>query len=348
MINYYQPFLWPFLHTKPYSLPQGIKRYYYFSWEDALWDMLIQKAIPLGATILIPDFYCIDVVENIKNHGYKPVFYPLDDHFQIDRTSFAQILNETNPQVIIIFHAAGITSQLMNNLPDTTAIIIEDCVHRLVDPQDLALLKPNHIIMDSLRKDSPLPGSFIYGSPEFLSYKPNTKFFSVYFLFATYYFLLFRMALMVSALLNLPSLTKYAHEVILKKHDDIIGDSHQSHRGLPIFPLIHRFLNFNKVKLLKAKQVKIYQELTRTMPENFYAINFHETDAHHLHVFPLGLKKSISKNFLESLHRQGIIVWNKFPDSPWSMTRSVLFLPLGFHISDSDIQRTVKDVLVTS
>jgi len=362
MINYYQPFLLPFLHFKPYRLPTGIHRHYYLSWEDALWDLLIQKNIPKGSTVLIPDFYCMDVVENIKNHGYSPVFYPLNDHFQIDPTSFAQMVQQKKPKIIIIFHACGITSALVHDISwlssiDNSAIILEDCVHRLLDPTKVKLIHTNHVVMDSLRKDSPLPGSFIYGSDNFLSYQPKTNsIFSRYYLQSTFYFILFRMVFVCSVLGSVSSMAKFAHEVLLKRHDDIIGDSLLSHRGLPFISLIHRFINFQKVKDKKIEQVNFYSRLlsenTLRHPDPakagegspFYSPSIPQSDYQHLHVYPLGIRGELPENLLSNLHKKGIIVWNKFPDSPWSRYRQILFLPLGFHISKRDIEFIAKSL----
>ncbi len=349
MINYYQPFLLPFLTTKPYKLPKGIRRHYYFSWEDGLWDLLQQKNIPKGSAILIPDFYCMDVVENIKNHGYRPVFYPLNKQLQIPTDSFIQILKKEKPLLIIIFHACGITSNLIKDHTWTRqmkkeTIILEDCVHRLLDPSDIDLIHPNHIVMDSLRKDSPLPGSFIYGSNRFLTYQPNTHIFTIYFWLSAFYFLLFKLTLTTSFILNNPQLTKYAHEVVLKNHDDIIGDSLYSHAGIPGIPLLHRFIDFKKVKQTKQRQVQLYKDLLKER-NPLYQFTIDRKDFQHLHVFPLGVTSPVSRQFIDYLHQKGIVIWNKFPDCPWSQRHSVLFLPLGFHITDLEIKTTLNVIV---
>lgn len=344
MINYYQPFLLPFLHCTPYSLPKKLKRYYYYSWEDGLWDLLNKKNIPKHSIILIPNFYCIDVVNNIQSHGYSPIFYPLDQHFQIDEQQFIDILQKEKPAVILIFHACGITSNLLKETGwmksiEPKTIIIEDCVHRLVDPEDIQLLHPNHVVMDSLRKDSPLPGSFMYASKEFLTFPQGGKIFSWYLISSSLLYLYFRFILSLSAVFYLPKLTAYAHTRILKAHDDIIGDSLEPHRGLFWIPWIHRFIDFKKVKQLKKRQVELY---IQAFPHS----HIPTVDYQHLHVFPLvmDLPSEQCQPLEQYLHGKGIIVWCKFPDSPWSKNKSVLFLPLGFHIKDQDIHFICKEI----
>lgn len=375
MINYYQSFLLPFLKKNTYTLPKHTEQYYYFSWEDGLWDVLEKKNIPKLSTILIPDFYCIDVVENIRTHGYNVVFYPLDPYFQIQTETFIKILKKEQPSVIILFHACGITNILTKDVSwisyiQKHTILIEDCVHRLVSPEDISFFHPNHIIMDSLRKDSPLRGSFMYGEKNFLNFCQTTHVVDRYTISSSFYYLLFRFCLEASALLPFPGLTKYGHEVLLKKHDDIIGDSPISHRGFPFIPFIHRHFNFKKIESLKEKQVKMYHRLFQKLfnyhpeltqmchPEfisgsatvsesqknmhsniSFYLFPLSYSDYKHLHVYPLGIHASTEqqKNLLAYLHEKGIIVWLKFPDCPWSQRQQVLFLPLGFHIKEPDI-----------
>jgi hypothetical protein len=352
MINYYQPLLFPFLTYKPYKLNKHLRQLYYYSWEDGLWDLLEKKNVPVGSTILIPDFYCMDVIDNIISHGYKPILYPLNDNFQIHEQEFITIIDTVAPNVILLFHACGISNCLLsekkwlNHLSDST-ILIEDCVHRLVAPEDITFIHPQHVIMDSLRKDSPLPGSFMYEQERMLNFPQTTHLFSSYTLHSILLYVYFRFALVLSLFLQLPALTKYAHEIILKAHDNIIGDSFFSHRGIPGIPYIHRFLNFSKIKRIKEQQTALYISLTKKLPAPFYQINIPPEDYKHLHVFPVGihLPADSCRKLEQYLHHHGIIVWCKFPDSPWSKKNAVLFLPLGFHITKKHIQLTLHLLL---
>lgn len=114
MLNYYQPFLWPFLQVKPNPVPSGIDSYYYHSFEDALWDLLQHKFNPgKKLTILVPDFYCSDVLDNLKLHGYKYIYYSLDKNFQITSSQFRKYLWLYKPDAVIIFHPCGLTSNLL-------------------------------------------------------------------------------------------------------------------------------------------------------------------------------------------------------------------------------------------
>ena len=177
MINYYQPWLYPFLKFSKTPLSVKAGRFFYHSFEDALWDLLNKKKVPKGSLFLIPDFYCGDVLANIKLHGYKFILYSLDKHFRIKTKVFSKILKKYRPAVVVVFHAAGITSELMTDLSWTKmlgerTLLIEDCVHRVVNPANLKFISDNHFIIDSLRKISPLYGSCIYGTEKGMSYVP--------------------------------------------------------------------------------------------------------------------------------------------------------------------------------
>ena len=361
MINYYQPFLFQFIGSKQYTLPSTVWQKYYFSWEDGLWDLLYKNNIPKLSTILIPDFYCMDVIENIKRHGYNVTLYPLDLYFTIGSNKFKNLIKKVNPSVIIIFHPAGITSCLIHDqswLKEVTSqtFIIEDCVHRLVNPEELSFIHPNHIIMDSLRKDSPFRGSFMYGQKLYSNFPQTNRLLDTYTLSSTLLYFLFRSILEMSAVFPIPKLTKYAHEVILQKHDDIIGDSPFPHRGLPFIPFLHKHLNFNTLETIKIKQVKLYFSLINTWLKqkqnsqtslSFYLFPIPFSDYKKLHVFPLGIKctPKQGETLRSYLHKKGIIVWIKFPDCPWSKNQQVLFLPLGFHIKTTYISYIVKTVI---
>jgi hypothetical protein len=345
MINYYQPFLLPFLVGRRHRPPAHLRRLYYFSFEDALWELLPFLQVPPGTPVLLPDFHCMDVIGNIEAHGYPCHFYALDDHFQASAEDVQRRMAETGAGVLFLFHACGITNRLIHDdaflksLPPEL-ILIEDAVHRLVNPETVVIKRPRHFVIDSLRKDSPLPGSFIYGLPGDLPGHPTRHLLSPYTLGAVVWYTLFRMALSLGALLNNGKLINYAHSVLLQKHDDIIGDSADSHRGLPLYPWVHQWINFDNLKRRKAEQVRRYRELLmplETGHPDFYRVDIPETDDSKLHVYPLGYRGRRDKELIDALHRRGMIVWFKFPDAPWSRSRQVLFLPLGFHVSDQEI-----------
>lgn len=345
MLNYYQPFLLPFLKSSPNPPIPGIKSYYYHSFEDALWD-LIQHKFSAGKrlTILVPDFYCSDVLDNLKARGYKYIYYSLDADFQISTPKFRKYLSTFAPDIVIVFHACGILSNLFIDkswFPELTphCLIIEDSVHRLVDPANISLINNNHFIIDSLRKVSPLPGSRLFGTPSGLSFsQAPSSFLSYYSLSSFFYYLLFRLCLITGFLLNNSRLVSYSHNTILRKHDDIIGDSFIPHRGLPVFlPLIARF-DYLKLRKVKEVQVALYKKYLSGSTLSSTKMALDGISSEDLHVYPLVFNTPPDENISSYLFSHNLPVWFKFMDTPWSRDKSVLFLPLGFHIKENNIK----------
>jgi hypothetical protein len=352
MINYYQPWVLPFLQFRPQRAVRGIKSRYYFSFEDALWDIFHRKFPRKKVKVLVPDFYCSNVLDNIRLHGHEYIYYQLDKNFQISPESFRRYLWLFRPDVVIIFHACGISSGLMadtswlSDLPPH-ALIIEDGVHRLIDPSRIKLLNDRHFLIDSLRKVSPFPGSRVFASPRGLLFPPPDRLISAYAVSSFLLYLLFRKTLKIGFILNSSKIVFWAHEKILRAHDEIIGDSYIPHPGLSVFlPLINR-INYQKVTNQKQKQVRLYEKYLHPLfsKKAFYRIRIPESDFGLLHVYPLGFTIPPSKSLINNLHSLGIPVWFKFTDTPWSVRRSVLFLPLGFHLDEKQIQQVTGAIL---
>ena len=368
VINYYQPFLWPFLHRQRSLVSGDVKQSYWLSFEDALWELLPQRGIAQGSLVLVPDFYCIDVVENIQAHGYRTEFYELDDQFQMQEQAFKARVLELQPAVVILFHAAGIQCQLVTQsaiewLGQKGCLVIEDCVHRLVNPSSVQIFGTHHLVMDSLRKVSPLPGSMIYELKGNARANQKTQHRAVAwhqlsiqadlveFLYqyqALFIFGFFQVVQMLAIMTQSVWLMQYAHQVILKKHDNLVGDSKRGYYGWDMWKWLHSFIHFDKFEKLKQQQVRYYTALLgqalHQHDEHFYQIKIAQLDEPKLHVYPLGLRRPMPTHHLHWLHQHGVVVWPKFSDSPWAKNRGVLFLPLGFHVSDADIQKAVSVV----
>jgi len=347
MLNYYQPWLLPFLQRQPASVPKTLTMLYYHSFEDGLWDLINHK-FPPGKKLhlLVPDFYCSDVLDNLILRGHKYTYYPLDSDFQISVSKFKKFLWLFRPDIVIIFHACGLTSNLVidtswvKDLPNN-AVIIEDSVHRLVDPGSVRLFHPRQVVIDSLRKVSPFPGSRLFASSDFINYPAPSNHLSLYQIRSFFYYFIFRLVLKISFLINSSSLAVFAHEKLLRIHDEIIGDSFVPRAGLSVFlPFINR-INYKKIAGLKSSQIQYYQSRLSPLYKNplFFKVSVPKNDYPQMHVFPLGLTSLHPETIVSRLHSLRIPVWAKFTDTPWSSSRSVLFLPLGFHVSPKEIQR---------
>lgn len=332
MLNYYQPFLLPFLRRKKYVLPKGLSQIYYHSFEDGLWDILRQRKIPQGAKILLPDFYCMDVVENIQKHGFRVQYYKLDNQLRISSEELAVLVDKIRPAVLIIFHACGILNEVIES---RDIIVIEDSVHLLLNPEKVTVRNENHFIIDSLRKVSPLYGSFVYSVPGVLSVN-SSKAVTLYFFVTHIYYLFFKLVFVFGVLSKLSYFVNFAHIHLLKAHDNIVGDRFESTYGFFLYAWVHQFFDFEKIEKLKTEQTQLYDLYLKKVN----VLDLSMADASKLHAYPLVFNSRPDKALEEILHKNNAIVWFKYPVCSWSEDKSVLFLPLGFHVSNKEI-RTV-------
>ncbi len=348
MINYYQPWYFSFFTPKRHAPPKGVLRYYYHSFEDGLWDLIAHR-FPNGALFLIPDFYCMDVLNNIVLHGSRYVLYPLDRNFQISEREFEKLVERHAPDIVLAFHACGISTHMLRETSwmktlKRSAIVIEDCVHRLVRQESIALAAPNHIVMDSMRKVSPVPGSFMYGSGEALSFAQarHTRW-SPYFISSFLLYIVFRATLEFGFLVNSERIVSFAHRVLLQMHDDIIGDSKTPHQGTRFFQMLADHMDVEKIGRIKERQAKLYEQLLEPLFERgVHRIGIRPDDYRELHVYPLVLAGQPDRNLEAHLRSRNMAVWFKFPDAPWSKDKSVLFLPLGPQINDREIKKLAQ------
>ncbi|HKY74466.1 MAG TPA: hypothetical protein VJ246_04100 [Patescibacteria group bacterium] len=348
MITYYQPLSRSFFQSKPDTIALGVKRYYYGSFEDGLWDLLQNKEVPVNAVILIPSFYCMDVAENMRSHGYIPTFYDLDKHFQVSAKNLLRSISRHKPAVVVLFHACGISLRILQNKQVVQsiakkALVIEDGVHRLIKPSTVRLLHDNHFLMDSLRKVSPLPGSFLYGTTRGLSYQQTSRVVGCYSFMGWFLYLLFRLTFEIGHHFRSATTLSFAHERILKAHDNLIGNHILGHKGLPLVSSLQKYVHFSSIEQKKHRQVLLYEKelYATTLRDSIYRISIQQSDYKKLHVFPVGLIRASTK-LLKQLQKIGVVAWYKFDDCPWSKKRNVLFLPLGFHVKNEDIIASAK------
>ncbi|WKZ30064.1 MAG: hypothetical protein QY314_04665 [Candidatus Dojkabacteria bacterium] len=338
--------LFAYLGTKRTPLPKNIAREFYLSWEDALWDLLKAKRIPKGSKVLVPSFHCLDVMNNIAAHGYPCETYEVDRNFATTPQLVLEAQQKHNAKVIVVFHTLGIKNSLfqdtswINQLPKDV-IIIEDAVHRVIEPSRLTILGQNHFILDSLRKVTPLQGSFIYGLPEALDYKktPTQKAFW-YQLKGVYYFVKFQCMLSIAAILQSPKIVKKA-EKVLTVHDDHIGDNEISGRNFGIFSFFQRFLDFKKIRKIKHYQATHYENRLFPMLEqskSFFRITVSEEDKSELRGYPIGLEGEFADEVLAFLRENDVLLTFHLKDCEWCQNKKVIFLPMGPHINMQQVE----------
>ena len=328
----------PIINHKYFQLrkntyPKGIKSLFYLSWEDALWDLMNKKDIKKGSYILVPDFYCDDVEKNIKLHRYKVGYYKINKDLTVNKKSFQSCIKLLKPQVVVIFHAVGIKNNLLENTKwlskiTNDSILIEDSVHRTIDPKEIKIFKKNHFIIDSLRKVVPIQGSRIFGNSEDLDFDLPSIFQSMpYAMGVNILWLL----MVVSWTL---SLKRLAEKLMLFGYD-LIGNSGLSARGSILGSFLSERLNVSKIQKYKLNQVRFYEKKLRgVLP---HKLNISEEDKKHLRGYPVVLSKENSARVMKILRNNGLLVRFELDGSEWSKYRKIIFLPLGPYLNINNL-----------
>jgi len=341
--------LFRYLGFKRARLDPSIKRLFYLSWEDALWDILKKKNIIMGSHILVPEFFCGDVENNIRSHGYKIAHYPVGKDLTSNSEKFIKKLIKYKPKVVIIFHAIGIKNNLFKDrewisLLDKNSILIEDCVHRMVNPEKIHLYQENHIIMDSLRKVIPLQGCCVYGSFNFLTFSeppiPQSWFYSLKVHLLWLLMVTFWNLCQIFANKRLSVKLAELSEKFMINGYDIIGDAKLPAKGLLIFNLLQQYINFNKIYKIKRKQVDLYEkQLQHLLP---IKVLYEESDKKEIRAWPIVLDIKYADRILSYLRKKGLIVRFELNDSIWSQRQKIIYLPLGPHINKQQQLMTIK------
>ena len=319
-------------------LPQKIKRLLYLSWEDVLWDLLSKKKIPKGSYILTPDFFCRDVEKNIRMHGYRLKNYKIGRDLTADKKDFENKIDKFKPRVIIIFHPVGIKSNLTDAIPwlkkiTGESILIEDSVHRVVDPTKVKIIKKDHFVIDSLRKVVPLQGASLYGRVKDLNFRPPP--FHQSFIYSVRVNVLWFLMIIFWTFSNysrgkLSKILAGIAEKLMLRGYDLIGDSASAARGGVPAEFLSRRININKIQNIKMHQVTRYEsELGKTLPVKLY---IPDGNKKHLRGFPVILPTSHALKTLRSLRKGGLLVRFELDDSLWSQKQKIIYLPLGIQM----------------
>lgn len=330
-----------FWGSKKHLMPTDIGWKYYISWEDALWDLLKAKNVPKDAVVLMPSYHCLDVMNNIDDHGYKCVTYEVDRDFKTTPEKILSLVNERNAKVIVIFHTQGINNDLMKDtswmekLPKDV-LIIEDAVHHLLKPKDVKIVSNNHFLIDSQRKVTPLTGSFIYGTKEAMNYEKEK--WSSAFLYEAqciFWHIFYQFLWWLGYTIQSKWVIEQG-EKILTIHDDLIGDSKRSGHNSTLFKWLYQHIDFEKVYRIKEKQVEVYFQrigtILRTNPA-FFLPHFEKDNAKQLRNFPVGLNIDYADGVLKFFREHGLLIPYLLNQSEWAQKQKLITLPVGPHIT---------------
>ncbi|MBI5127031.1 hypothetical protein HZA76_01080 [Candidatus Roizmanbacteria bacterium] len=348
-------FLFRYLKFKKNTVPENIKRLFYLSYEDALWDILDKKQVGKNSVILVPELFCGDVENNIINHGYKIAYYPVSNKLKTTDEQLVRSIKKYKPAVLIIFHAVGITNNLFRKTSwlkniDENVILIEDCVHKIVDQHKTKFLKKNHFIIDSLRKVVPLQGSVVYGQKDDLNFaEPSFFQSSVYATKITVLWMTMNIFWVLTQIFSGTRLSVWFADKAnrsMKIGYDLIGDNFLPARGSFVFSFLQQFIDFEKIKKTKKRQVEFYEKkLSNLSSKIFQKVPYSKSDKSELIAYPLILPIDNASKILRLIHHQGLMFNFELNDSVWSRKQKMIYLPLGPHITERNFELVVSTIL---
>ncbi len=222
-------------------------------------------------------------------------------------------------------------------------MLIEDCVHRIVDPQQIHLLTPRHFVIDSLRKVVPLCGSNLYGDASALRLLLQTPWWFTlpYQLKVFWWWWLFQVCLHVG--------WAQSAQKFMQKGYDLIGDSHHAAPGPWFLNFLSHYLNLSKIEEIKKQQVARYRTLLTEFWNNprVYQIKFNQSDAGKLRGFPVGISLKTAEKFLLQLQENQLAWKYELDDCPWSKRQKIMYLPLGPHLHLNEVD-TICQLFITA
>lgn len=334
-----QPTLfWKYFHSKRTQFPPGISTSSYLSWEDGLWDIMRSFSIKKNSKVLVPSFFCVDVMNNMKNHGLEPMYYDVDSNLQPDKKKVLSAISKIKPQIIILFHPVGISNKLVTEtffkkLP-RDIFVIEDCVHRITSPSEVILYNSNHFIINSFRKVVPLQGSLVIGNEQTISKLQRSENTFWYTWSVVLLWIGMQVCLMVQKYVN-ERFGKWAEDLMLKGYN-IIGDEYFPGNCPAFFSNLYQYLDFKKIKRIKQKQVIQYEHLL-IKSDFFYTPKISQADKKELRGYPIITSKKTAIPIINSFRKQDIYIRPELDDSKWSKQRTIMYLPLGPHIDSANI-----------
>lgn len=347
--------LWKYLKFERNKIPKNVGRLFYLSWEDALWDILIKKKIKKGSTVLVPEFFCGDVENNIRNHGYKIAYYPVNSRLTTSPKQLIRTIHKYSPEVLVILHPVGISNQLFRQnywvkLLKPETILIEDSVHKIVDPDKICFIKQNHFIIDSLRKVVPLQGSVVYAQKNEVDFTEPSPFQALgYAIKANLLWVVMQIFWNLSNWSHQSNLSNWFSlkaNQIMKIGYDLIGDSVLPARGLFVFNSLQQFIDFEKIRQIKRKQVEFYEHKLTNFPKNiFQKISYSESDKGELMAYPLVLPINIADKTLKQIQDRGLLLNFELNDSVWSKKYKIIYLPLGPHLKKRDLEEVINKII---
>ena len=359
MLTIQPPFISEYFSATAVSMPTKYFRSSFLSWEDALWHLLTIYQIEHGATILLPEFYCGNVVEHMEQHHLKVRYYPVDQYLQTNQEIFVETIQKIKPAIVIIFHAVGINSLLMERVTDwikyldTETILLEDCVHKILTAKQISFCSDRHFLIDSLRKVVPIQGSNLYSAHPFPSIMAWQSWLTLPYRAQVFcYWMVMQMWLLLAYGTSTPQVAKWANcraEVAMLYGYDAIGKMEFASPGIKIMNYLYARINIDKIEESKFAQAKIYNQELKPLLKgaDYWLPTMEQKDYKSLRGFPLVMSLKVADRFLARLRAAGILVRFELNDSAWSQKQKIIYLPMGVHVSSQEIEGIVQTILMT-
>ncbi len=356
MLTIQPPFIRDYFTLKNNATHKTFSRFY-LSWEDALWHLLTIYNVAPGSTILVPEFYCGNVEDHMSEHDLIIATYPVDKYLYTDTQSFIKKLKQEKPAIVVVFHPVGIYNSLMDDSAkwreylghDT--ILIEDCVHKIVEHTKISFLSDRHFLIDSLRKVVPIQGSRMYSRVELPRIptwqSPLTL---PYRLLVIAYWAIMQIYLLLAyyskSELQGQKYNLRAERAMIVGYK-VIGSRKMASPGIWIMERLSQRISATRIEASKKSQAKMYLEGVRALvkSELFWTAKIKLADYSQLRGFPLIIDLSVADEFLKHLRDRGVLVRFELDDSAWSKKQKIVYLPMGIHLNKKDINKVLKTVI---
>ena len=309
---------------------------FFLSFEDGFVAVLNSYGIAPGSRLLFPEFYCMEVIEGLKRRGYQCACYACLASMRPNEESLLSAVSEYQPRLVCIYHPLGLSVQVQCQMPEGV-VLLEDHAHSLLDASELRIRGPGHVVMDSIRKVSPLQGSRVASAKTLSGAAWSLYRYRLLILHLGYRLLLF------AARLSGGITTWRATDCIFERYTCLVGSARQPARGFFWDRWLVSRLSAAKARAarapLAARAHALAASLARTS-KIFCCLEFAESDFMRLRSYPLGLARpDLDGMLLRFLSQRGLRLDYIFPDCPFCRNLRLLMVPLGLGSSVADLER---------
>ena len=322
---------------------------FFLSFADAFRG-LMEKNTKEIKKILVPDFYCPETLNVYKTYG-NVVFYKTNQDLAVNIDAYIEAVHAHAPDVIIHYGFLGFPLQndairsLLRKFPET--IIIEDFAHKILCEKNIDFAHPNHVYIDSVRKQTSLLGSHLICPRENIEAAsfPKVNLYKLRCMLLR----VIQEGVSTAAKLLQSGYLYQKSEPCFNSLDDLIGTNHKATRGGTLAKLLWDHLDFEKIAAHKKTLIHTYvSRLARIEHECFQVPSIpHENITY----FPCIVSPTVRDKLIEYLEKKNIWIGSlwELPQYPESELNKYLFervvvLPLTWKTSCEDAVRVCEEI----